>query len=157
MYAILAFWILTLGIGAYVLLDGKIRPVTTQLEIVDIQPLPKDNGDAWFLVVGNFEKIRNCKLVAVRWYLGNRIEAKSVGELPVPTLVGPIPTNFSPPTNLETGDQTSKYLRVRLEPRLIKSNSYAYVFHRCYGPHLWKTRTLFYESELDSQNSDADS
>lgn len=147
MVAVLSIWILTALITIYALLDGDINPVTTRLEITDIYSVPMNGGNSWYQVIGEFEKIRDCDIVTVRWFYGNRRESSRVSEIPVPTLIGPDVDVGSTPNRVDVGDNVSRFLRVRLDPELIESNSYAYVYHRCYGPWFWKTRTLFYESQ----------
>lgn len=158
MYIALTLWLLTVGTAIYALLDGKINPVVSRLEISDIQSTNTD-GDEWYRVIGTFEKHRNCQIEDIRWFYGNRRDTSRIAQIPVPTLIGQDTDYGSFPSSLPVGENlVSTYLRVRLDPELIEENSYAYVYHRCYGPWLWKTRTLFYDSELaDQDRKDTDS
>ena len=158
MFTVLAIWMLTALIMIYALIDGEVNPVTSRLTIDNISPVIMNNSTSWYRVVGTFEKYRDCEIDSISWFYGDRDDSTRVAEIPVPTLAGIDVDLGSIPTRLDVGEQTSAFLRVRLDPMLIESNSYAYVYHRCYSPWLWKTRTLFYDSALaeeDRQDTDS--
>jgi hypothetical protein len=149
----LATWILVLGTIVFSMYEGYFFPVVTPLEITSIeQSFDVVDGFDWFTVRGTFTKIRNCVPVTVRWYYGLPGSSARIDAIPVPTLVGPDPALGTRPNNFELGEQQTSYLRVRLEPELIRENSHAYVYHRCHGPYLWETRTLLYDSSTDTDS-----
>jgi hypothetical protein len=149
----LTAWVLILTIIVFSMYEGYFFPVVTPLEITSIdRSFDVVDGFDWFTVRGNFTKIRDCVPVTVRWYYGDPRNSSRIDAVPVPTLVGPDPDLGNQPRNFELGVQQPSYLRVRLEPELIREDSHAYVYHRCHGPYLWETRTLLYDSRLDTES-----
>jgi len=139
-------WSLTIGTMLYALLDGRLNPVVTPPEITSMR---LDRTDDWTRVVGEFDKLRNCSLEEIRWYYGTRRSFSKLDSVNVPVLLGPDPSlKEKMPIVREPGHQKSSYLRVRLSPDLIVTESYAYVYHKCHGEWLWKTKSLFYSSEI---------
>lgn len=138
-------WIFSLAAFSYAMFEGHINPVVTQLQIESMQ-LSRDNN--WTEISGTFEKLRPCKLDSVRWYYGANTGFSRVSSVGVPVLLGPPPASTQQPIVRDTGEQRTDFLQVRLDPSLIRSNSYAYVYHHCYGDWLWRTKTLFYDSQL---------
>lgn len=150
-YLVVTAWIVTVAVLFYALVDGAINPVVTPLEISSMR---LDRTDDWTRVNGTFEKLRDCSLEEIRWYYGDRESFSRVESVSVPVLLGPTPSLENPrePKIRHEGKQRSDFLRVRLSPELIVSDSYAYVYHNCHGNWLWRTRSLFYDSELQQKH-----
>jgi len=84
-------WVITILIVLYIEFEGTINPVTEPLEIFEL--IETDSG--WTKVIGQFEKIRNCKPIAIRWYKGTHsLFNGHLGQDVVPSRIGD-PDNLS--------------------------------------------------------------
>lgn len=124
-------------------IEGILFPVTTQLQIIDII---EDSND-FSRVYGDFKKLRDCDIKKVEWFYGDRMNIFQ-NETVVETKTGSDFISNETASKLSVGQNQSNYLMVRLSQESILNNSYAYVYHKCYGPISWTTRTLFYDSDL---------
>lgn len=127
-------------------IDGVLFPVVSTLEIKAIDSTIDYLGQPVSIVHATFNKLRNCTYDRTEWYFGIRSNEQ-------PTSVM-IKSDYGSATVIrKVGPHVISNLNVYLSPMSIISNSYAYVYHRCYtfviGDatfSLWTTRSLLYDS-----------
>lgn len=117
-------------------IDGSLLPVISDVEITDIErvdpmkPAPVN-------IYGSFFKRRDCPLQDINWYFGLR-SSSSTGVA--------VKTELGEPTATKPGLQSFGPLEVVMSESSIRNNSYATATHDCYGGWLWKTTTVFWDS-----------
>lgn len=135
--SLIVLWVITMVIVLLVQFDGRLFPVTSELEIIEISEFEP----GWSIIKGRFEKKRECQFLGITWFLGEQ----SYGEVHSVA----VESRFDDkPQVRNSGYQEFEMLRVRLTEDQIQNNSYSIVIHQCYNNFFgWKTYTNFYSSK----------
>ena len=113
------------------IIEGRIAPVTSALEISAPTPYPPPSYRTKWR--GKAKKLRNCRFVRLEWYLGPRNGNHVQVQIEV----------TDEPRIRETGEIEWEGIVVSLPPDEVLQNSHADFVHSCpYRPWLVRTRVF---------------
>lgn len=117
--------------SAFGWLDGQISPVTTELKIDDFREnKPQEALDV--IATGTILRAESCSWRKTEWYLGTPDKSAFVKF-----------GYYDKPQLRDNGDHTWRFW-IRLSKRDLLDNSYALVYHQCYGGWTADTITTHY-------------